>query len=313
MVVLPEPRTVVVTGADGFLGRRVARRLMSEPATDTVLLSRRTSGADQPGATRVVSTLEELSEGTWSEAGVTKVDVLVHLGAYTPKARDAFDSVDEVYRDNLQGTRGLLESMPTPVSQVVFGSTLDVYGRAKGGGPLSEQSGLDPVGLYAASKVFCEELVRVYGREWGGSCCILRYGNLFGPGEEAYRKLIPETIRKLLRGERPVVHSGGVATRDYLYVDDAAEATARAAHKAPPDGTVINVVSGVSRTVREVVELLVDLTGFQGGIDLQPGGAPQYALSFDNRRMHQLMDSWTMVPFAEGLRREIAHVQSLGE
>lgn len=305
-------KTVLVTGATGFIGRRLAARLAEDPAARTVLLSRRPPRAEEPGGARWVEAgMDGLTRETWSAAGVERVDVVLHFGAFTPKSGDQADSIDGAVNDNLLGTRALLDSLPGAPERVVLASTLDVYAPPAPGEPLTEASPLGPSGLYGASKLFCEHLVRAWCAQRGCGCAILRVGHVFGPGEEAYRKLIPQTIRQLLAGERPTLWGDGSAERDFLYVDDAAEAALRAAASPLPALGPVNVVRGESVPVREIVAMLVEITGFAEGprfLEDRPAGA---SLRFDAGRMRELLGEWPLVPLREGLAREVEAFRAL--
>lgn len=304
-------KVVLVTGATGFIGRHVVRRIENGLGARLVLLSRRFPSDVGKGAALVTAALEELSPETWRKAGIEQVHVVLHLGAFTPKTRDAADRVDAVYGDNLIGTRSLLDSLPSVPDVIVFSSTLDVYAPVPDGVALDETSPLGPTTLYGSSKLFCEHLVQVYARTQGCRAAILRYGHIFGPGEEAYGKLIPHTIRQLLRGEAPTVYGDGKAERDFLYVEDAVEATLRAAVSHNPDVGPINIVRGTSRPIRDIVEMLANLTGFRGPIQFRsdrPGGP---SLRFDNRRMRETLGIWNLVSLEDGLKQEVEHAKGL--
>ena len=219
---------IVLTGATGFIGQHLLRRLSKESGIRLVVVSRREIADLGENALLVQTPLEALTVRTWERIGVERVAILYHLAGFTPKSPDAADALDAVYRDNLDSTRVLLHSFPASPRRIVFASTLDVYLAPAKNAVLSESSSLGPANLYAASKLFCEVLVRQSCRGHGSSCAILRYGHIYGPGEEAYRKVIPQAIRAVLEGESPVVYGDGSAMRDFLYVDDAVEATVRA-------------------------------------------------------------------------------------
>ena len=111
---------------------------------------------------------------------------------------------------------------------------------------MDERSPVGPLGLYGLSKLFGEGLVDAYSRSVGTECLTLRLGHIFGPGEERYAKLVPETIRRVLANQPPRIAGDGGEQRDLLYVDDAAEALARSC-TAPLNGArIINVARGAS-------------------------------------------------------------------
>jgi nucleoside-diphosphate-sugar epimerase len=305
-------KTVLVTGAAGFIGRRLVAALEQVSAARVVVLSRTPSISVPPPATTVSCSLDNLSVDVWKTAGVERLDVVFHLAAFTPKTREAADRVDAVYRDNLLGSRALLDSFPSTPETIVFASTLDVYALRASDEPITEASPLGPTTLYGSSKLFCERLVQVYGRSVKGRTAILRYGHIFGPGEEAYGKLIPHTIRRLLKGEPPMLDGDGSAQRDLLYVDDAVEATLRAAVAPGTDIGPLNIVRGASRSIRDVVNILIRLTGSHGRITFRPDRPPGASLRFDNRLMRETLGTWNLVSLEEGLAREVEHVKGLG-
>jgi nucleoside-diphosphate-sugar epimerase len=303
---------IVLTGATGFIGQHLLRRLSKEPGIRLVVVSRREVADLGENALLVRTPLEALTAGTWERAGVESVDILYHLAGFIPKSPGDANALEEVYRDNLDGTRVLLESFPAPLRRVVLASTADVYLAPAKNTVLSESSPLGPANLYAASKLFCEELVRQSCRGHGSSFAILRYGHIYGPGEEAYQKVIPQAIRAVLQGESPVVYGDGSAMRDFLYVDDAVEATLRAGSSREAELGPLNVVRGASEPISTIVESIARLAGFQGEIRYLLDKPPGTSLRFDSTRLRECLGDWDPVPLEEGLRREIEYFKSVG-
>jgi nucleoside-diphosphate-sugar epimerase len=220
------------------------------------LLSRNPPSVLREGETWITVALDQLTSKIWQREGVGRFDIVFHLGAFTPKRSGNEESVAEIYESNLLGTRALLESMRDAPKKIIFASTLDVYAPQQNGYVLTERSPLLPATIYGASKLFCEHLVRAFAQRRGFGCAILRYGHIYGPGEEAYFKLIPATIQTLLRNEGPIVYGDGSSLRDFLYVEDAVEATLRAGTSEVDTSEAVNIVSGNSTSIREVVETL---------------------------------------------------------
>lgn len=303
--------TVLLTGATGFIGKHLRRRLRQDFGAKLILLSRTAPGDLVAAETWIGTDLEVLSRQTWADHGVDRIDLLLHLGSFTPKASSAGDAIAEVYSSNLIGSRRLLESLPNVPERIVFSSTLDVYAPPAEGQVLTEESALGPASLYGASKLFGEHLMEFYARKSGCALAILRYGHIYGPGEESYVKLIPTAIRALLHGESPILYGDGSALRDFLYVDDAVEATVRAATLDVRRVGPVNIVRGRSTPVREVVEILARLSGYSGEICYlrdKPGGR---SLRFSSERMSQTLGRWQTVSLEEGLRRELAYFKEL--
>jgi nucleoside-diphosphate-sugar epimerase len=132
----------------------------------------------------------------------------------------------------------------------------------------------------------------------------LRYGHIYGPGEERYEKLIPTVIRNLLANQSPVIYGDGSALRDYLYVGDAVEATIKAALVAGDVGP-LNIVRGDSVSLKETVQMLIRLSGSDQKIEWRLDKPNGPSLRFDNRLMTNLLGSGSMVSLEDGLTAEV--------
>ena len=305
-------KTVLLTGGTGFIGGHLLKRLLLIPDIKLVVVSRK--GAIPLPHTNVIQIscpLDQLTRQTWITSGIKRIETVFHLGAYTPKNAIQANDIDGIFNANILGTRALLDSLPHPPEKIIFSSTLDVYASPAPDPIITEASPLDPPSLYGASKLFCEHLLKTYGRNNCSTYTILRYGHIYGPGEMAYAKLIPQTIKTLLKNESPVIYGNGSATRDFMFVGDAVEATLRAAITRQLTPEPINIVSGNAKPVREFVDTLAKLTGFTGVITYdteKPGG---HSLKFDNSRMRSVLGSWELVPLEEGLQAEIGYLREL--
>ncbi len=283
--------TILVTGAGGFIGRRVAARLR-EAGNARILSLERSSVA-----------LEALDRAYWRGLRADTIDVVFHLGAYTPKDAASADLIDPIVASNVNGTAALLASLPSTPRHLLFASSLDVYKRVIGR-TIDETSEVGPATLYGASKLFGEELVRSYARTTGCAYSILRLGHVFGPGEERYRRVIPNLIRAMLGGDEPQLSGDGTTERDYLYVDDAVSAIVAAStlsERIDP----INVVRGESISILNIAEHVAELTGYKGAFCFS--GENGDSLRFDNGALTRTLGVRSFVPFADGLAREIAH------
>src|SRR5271157_177835 len=121
-------KTVLVTGATGFIGSHLVSRLAENENIKLVLLARRPyNGKDQKNITTVIASLDTLTLETWRQAGIPNIDIVFHLAAYTPKSWNDANSINEIHHDNIVGTQTLLESLPSTLRRIVFASSLDVY------------------------------------------------------------------------------------------------------------------------------------------------------------------------------------------
>jgi nucleoside-diphosphate-sugar epimerase len=304
-------KTLLVTGGTGFIGGELIKRLESVPDTRLVVLAREPDRSIKRDGIWINTSLENLNCQTWKANGVESIDYVYHLGAFTPKKASEVDNVDPIYQANICGTKSLLESLPSTPEVFVFASTLDVYSQSKSEEKLNESSPIDAKGLYAASKFFGEKLVEVEGGRNGFQSVILRYGHIYGPGEAMYYKFIPVIIQRLLKKEVPIIYGDGSALRDFLYVGDAVEATLRASVANNLDGMPINIVRGKSISIASILEMLFEITKFEGEPIFKKNSGPNISFQFDNERMRRSLGEWELVSLGEGLRNEVKYFRGL--
>jgi len=299
-------RTLLVSGARGFIGAATVRRLAALPETTVVALARsRPEGPADHNVHWVESSLEHLEPSRWRSAGWTTFDAVIHLAAFTPKSGAMRDSAPDILAANIIGLQTLLTSFPNPPGRFVFCSTLDVYSRLAFDHAVDERSPVGPAGLYGLSKLLGEGLVETYSRSAGTESLTLRLGHIFGPGEERYAKLVPETIRRVLANQPPRIAGEGGEQRDLLYVDDVAEALARACTASLNGTRIINIARGASHSILEIVETIAALAGYSGAPDRLPKPTDAYSTVFDTSLMKRVLGEWTFVSLTEGLKREI--------
>lgn len=288
---------VLITGSSGFVGSALLKLLNdSDGGNEFFLLSSRAND-------RFPTFLYEYKEGRYSFSFPDGFDVLVHLGAWTPKSSADAQNADGAF-DNIQFTKLLLASL-SHVKRVVFISTLDVY--APSTSVITELSPLDPISLYGWSKLYCEQMVKAWSQQHDITCCILRLGHIYGVGEGEYQKLIPTLIKKAINNEPISIFSSGNEIRSYLNIDDCTGVIQQAMN-GQMEG-VYNVVSNHSVRVKEVAEMIKQLASSDSFISIlnQPVATRDYL--FDNSH---LMQDFIMCekPFEQGLKEEIAYFRN---
>jgi nucleoside-diphosphate-sugar epimerase len=299
-----EHKVILVTGANGFIGGHLVARLSKIAGVTLLLLSRQNWQPSQQDVVWLKGELKQLTSEYWQSHDISHIDYVFHLGAFIPKISAEANRIDRVVDDNILGTRALLQSLPGKPDKLVFSSTVDVYAQPENDEVLTEGSMVAPSALYGASKLFCESLISAWAKEVGCNFAILRYGHIYGPGEEQYGKLIPVVIRNLLANQAPVVHGNGSALRDYLYVGDAVDATIRA---ALVEGSVepVNIVRGKSVSIKEIVQILIHLVGSNKEINFLSDKPNGNSLRFDNGLMTKLLGNWSMTSLEKGLAAEV--------
>jgi CDP-glucose 4,6-dehydratase len=204
-------------------------------------------------------------------------DTVFHLAAQT-QVGEANRSPLSTWETNVRGTYLLLEAVREEDSgtRVVVASSDKAYGSHEEL-PYREDFALKPSFPYDVSKAATDMIGRSYATTFGVPAAVTRLANVYGPGDVNWARLVPDTARALVRGERPVIRSDGTPERDYIYVEDAVDAyLAVAASLAEPayHGRAWNAGSGKPRSVLEVVERLIDISGRDVEPDIRGTGVP---------------------------------------
>ena len=263
-------RPVLVTGATGLVGAWVVRQLL-EAGADVVAVVRdwvprsELVAAGLLDRIRVVRGDIREQETLERALGEYEVDTVLHLAAQTTVGvanRNPVSTLDT----NIRGTWVLLEACrrsPT-VKQIVMASSDKAYGDQEVL-PYTEDAPVLGRNPYDVSKSCADLIGQMYAKSYSLPVTVTRCGNFFGGGDLNWNRLVPGTIRSVLRGERPVIRSDGHYTRDYLYVEDGARAYLMLAEQmaAKPElrGEVFNFSYEHRMTVLELVATLLDVMG----------------------------------------------------
>ncbi len=257
-------RRVLVTGAAGLLGGAVTSELSGCGATVLGLdiAWSEDDAAAVPGLVRVPGDVRDRT--TVDRILRTEgVDSVIHLAAQTlvgPALRDPVDT----FSHNIEGTWTILEACRAQprVARIVVASSDKAYGDAAGR-PYVETMALRPRHPYDTSKAAADLLAQTYAEAYGTPVAVTRCANLYGGGDLNWSRIVPGTIRSIVRGERPVIRSDGTFLRDYLFVRDAASGTLALADQVGrrPElrGRPFNFAAGQRLTVLEMVDRIIDL------------------------------------------------------
>ena len=253
---------VLITGAAGFIGSHLTRRLVAEGA-DVHALTDEVS-AVYPGRLLDLRGKITLHEGNVADrtameavAKAVRPSVVFHLAAYTHVGKSWY-RVDECIQSNVQGTVNLLLALEgVGYDRFVYTGTSEIYGGVDV--PFREDANVNPISPYAVSKYAGERFCRMYqqGLEWPIVC--VRPFNAYGPAQSPDR-IIPETIVRALRRQELLLTSGR-QTREFNYVEDLADAFVLLGTTPGIEGDLFNVGCGEEVTIRDVVTEIVDLLG----------------------------------------------------
>ncbi len=305
-------RSVLVTGATGFIGSRLAQ-LLSALGVRPSLFVLDYERTNLPSNSAIYhGNLANLYD-CLRIVGRANPEIIFHLAAQ-PLVDTALDSVIDTMESNVRGAYNLLEACRNAgkrIQAIVWISTDKVYGLQTE--PLKETSPL--LGFdhpYDASKLCGDLLAQTYARAFGLPIVIVRSGNVYGGGDLHWDRLIPGAIRSTLLGKPFLIRSNGQLKRDYIYVSDILRAYLLALDGLLTGklqaGSAINFGASRSHTVSEVVDEILRLLN---RVDLRPviqnharSEILEQHVDFEQARA---LLGWTpQVEFESGLRKSIA-------
>ncbi|HZN22030.1 MAG TPA: GDP-mannose 4,6-dehydratase, partial [Gaiellaceae bacterium] len=303
------------TGGAGFISSNVVRHLLETTPYEVVSLDALTYAGNLDNLEEVLAH-ERLSfvHGDIRDAElvrkvVAEVDVIVNAAAESHVEKSIEEGASEFVTTNVEGTQILLDAMrATPVERFILISSSEVYGTAESD-PMDEEHALNPRSPYAATKAGADRLAYSYFVTYDLPIVILRPFNNYGARQHP-EKVLPQFITSALADRPLTIHGDGHASRDWLFVDDDAEAI-EAAIAADLDlvaGEVINVATGVDISVDEIADLVLDALGKPASLKVnvseRMGQVDRHIGSTEKAK--RLLGWEARTSFAEGLERTVA-------
>lgn len=261
-------RPTLVTGATGLLGGWLVKRLFEESA-DIVSLVRDWVPQSEVIRANLLEEVKVVRGDVRDQAllerilGEYEIKTVFHLAAQTIVGIANRNPIS-TFETNVSGTWSLLEACrrsPT-VTEIIVASSDKAYGEADEL-PYTEETPLHGQHPYDVSKACADLIVQCYAKTYALNACATRCGNLFGGGDLNWNRIVPGTIRSILRNEIPVIRSDGRSIRDYFSAEDAASAYLLLAEHLSLNpslkGEVFNFSYGKPVTVLEITEKILKL------------------------------------------------------
>jgi UDP-glucose 4-epimerase len=274
-----EGKRFVVVGGAGLIGSHVTEALLQEDVGEVVVYDNFVRGTRENLVTALVdprcSVFEhggDIMQTDVLRSALEGADGVFHLAALwllhcQDFPRAAFDV-------NIRGSFNVFEAcVDVGVERLVYSSSASVYGDAVEE-PMNEDHPFNFENFYGATKVAGEAMLRALHYRFDLGYAGLRYMNVYGPRQDyrgAYIAVIMKMLDSIDRGEPLVVYGDGSQAYDFVYVGDCAIANV-CAMKAETTHGFYNVGTGVRTTIKEVAELLLDVTGSDVGIRYEPQG-----------------------------------------
>jgi dTDP-glucose 4,6-dehydratase len=254
-------KRVLVTGGAGFIPSNFVRWLLANTPWEIVSLDALTYAgnlenlADVMSHERLSFVHGDIRDEVLVRDVVENVDVIVNAAAESHVEKSIRDGASEFVTTNVEGTQILLDAIREhPVERLILISSSEVYGTAERD-PMDEEHPLNPRSPYAATKAGADRLAYSYFVTYELPVVIVRPFNNYGPRQHP-EKVVPRFITQALRDEPLTIHGDGHASRDWLFVDDDAEAIATLIDAPVEDvaGEVVNVATGVDLSVEEIAD-----------------------------------------------------------
>ncbi|MDH5507520.1 MAG: SDR family NAD(P)-dependent oxidoreductase [Anaerolineae bacterium] len=305
----------LVTGGAGFIGSHIAHALVARG--DSVRVLDNFSSGNAANLSHLNGQVDVITGDICSQetvaAAMADIDYVFHEAAFVSVPL-SLQQPQTCFDINIQGTTNILEAAAkSGVRRVVLASSAAVYGDSQAL-PLEEDTALNSLSPYAASKRTNEIFAGLYTQAFGLPVVALRYFNVFGPRQSPnsdYAAAIPIFIQKLLAGQTPTVFGDGGQSRDFVFIEDVVRANLLAAEAPHAPGQVFNVCSGQATSL---LQLLTTLNNVMGST-IQPDFAPPrpgdiYHSVGDPRRAAATLGFTASIPLAAGLQQTLAWMQA---
>jgi dTDP-glucose 4,6-dehydratase len=309
------PKKVLVTGGCGFIPSNFIRHLLANTPYEVVSLDALTYAGnlenlrDIMGHERLSFVRGDIRDHDLVAEVVADVDVVVNAAAESHVEKSIIHGGAEFVKTNVEGTQILLDAIrEAPVDRFILISSSEVYGTAEAA-PMDEDHPLNPRSPYAATKAGADRLAYSYWCTYDLPIVIVRPFNNYGPFQHP-EKALPRFIIQALRDEPLTIHGDGHASRDWLFVEDDAEAIESmiAAERDVVAGEVINVATGLDIAVTDIADAVLDALDkprdLKVHLEERLGQVDRHIGSTD--KAERLLGWKARTTFEQGLERTIA-------
>jgi nucleoside-diphosphate-sugar epimerase len=308
----------LVTGAAGFIGRSITAALLKRGDTVRGVDNFATGKRNNLIGLEAIEFVEgDLANLDVAQAVCAGVEIIFHEAALPSVPRSVLDPIGSNVACVDATVNLLWAAKEAGVRRVVYAGSSSAYGDTPTL-PKHEEMLPNPISPYAVAKLTGEYYMRSFARVYGLETVSLRYFNVFGPYQDPtsqYSGVLAVFCRKMLAGEAPTIYGDGETSRDFTFIENTVEGNLLAA-AAPGDkvsGRVMNVATGVRITLNQVVEVLREITGYDGLVNYAPerAGDIKHSLA-DISLAEELIGYRPKVDLREGLQRTVEWYREAG-
>jgi UDP-glucose 4-epimerase len=252
--------SICVTGAAGLIGSQLVNSWVVNSGT-VIACDKIRCGNNLVDDINVVWINDDIiTDRFYDNLNQYKIECMVHCAAH-PGGRSLQEPAENV-RVNAWGSMRLFEWCARRQVPVVYLSSSVVYGEQPRG-KISESALLKPGTIYGVCKVACEEFLNILGRGYGLEWTVLRLFSTYGAGHKpgTFQGIVNIMLTQLMAGDKVIVKGSLQRERDMLYVDDAIKAIKAAVLSDEARGEIINIGTGITATIRDLIVELAELLG----------------------------------------------------
>lgn len=309
-------RPTLVTGGGGLVGSWLVRSLV-EAGADVVCLIRDWVPQSELVRSHRLDSVRVVRGDVCDQValeralGEYEVHTVIHLAAQTIVGIANRNPIS-TFESNIRGTWALLEACrrSSSVKSIVVASSDKAYGEAKVL-PYDESTPLQGLHPYDVSKSCADLITQSYAHTYGLNVAITRCGNFYGGGDLNWNRIVPGTIRSVMRGERPVIRSDGTFVRDYFYVEEGARMYMMLAERLAADrslaGEAFNFSNELQVTVLEIVQRILVTMGSSLTPDVRNEATNEIPHQYLSAKKARERLGWAPeLSLDEGLQRTVA-------
>jgi len=272
---------ILITGTSGFIGSSLLKEaIKTYGKMQVIALTSKT----ELGCNFLFHQYYQFSENYFIDNGYENVDTIIHAGAFTPKISSEADDIEKS-TSNITNTYHLISASFPNLRRFIYLSTIDVYGKDK---IITENSPVSPVSLYGESKLYCEKMITSWAKSKNISCLILRVGHVYGPGEEAYKKLIPITMRQIINDNSVKLYGKGEDLRSFIFISDVVKAILNSI-RLQSNYEIINIVGDQSIRVKDLIIKIITMSCKKVTIEHVAIDIPPRDMVFNNSKLKELL------------------------
>lgn len=310
-----QDRPTFVTGGTGLVGSWLVKRLI-EAGADVICLVRDWVPQSELVRAKSLEHIKVVRGDICDRAileralGEYEIDTVIHLAAQTIVTIANRNPIS-TFETNIAGTWNLLEACRRSprVKQIIVASSDKAYGDQEVL-PYNEKTPLQGRHPYDVSKSAADLIAHTYAKSYDLPVAITRCGNFYGGGDLNWNRIIPGTIRSILRGQRPIIRSDGEYVRDYFYVEDGAAAymllAEQLALRPELKGQAFNFSNEIQVSVREIVANIIHIMGSDVNPDIRNEATNEIRNQYLSAEKARALLNWNpLFTLDEGLSKTI--------